>query len=63
MKRGKAYIEAGRQRIHKNNRFDMSFGEMEMFVEMMHHDSISAIIDAYYFGVEAGNRMAKKRRR
>ena len=62
MDREAKYIEKGRQRIRKNNRFDLSIGELRMFVEMMQKDRLSAIINSYYMGVEAGSRMAAKER-
>ena len=61
MKRGTAYINAGRERIKKDNHYSMSMGELEDFIETAcNEDIITAIANAYYMGIEAGARMTKK---
>ena len=62
MDRGRTYIEAGRQRIQKNDRYDLSMGEMDMLVRILNEDFFSALGDAFYLGVEAGARMTEKGR-
>ncbi len=56
------YIEAGKRLIRKNDRYDMSFAEMRMFIDTaVKKDIFSAIGDAFYMGVETGKRIEERK--
>ena len=60
--RGNKYIDAGRNRIKKNDRYGMSMGELEMLVNtVVDEDLYTAIGNAFYMGVEAGARMTERK--
>ena len=56
MNRGKAYIEAGKERIRKNDTYDMTMTELKALAERaLQQGDISTVIgDAFYMGVETG---------
>ena len=60
MKKGKKYIDSGRNRIKDNSRYGMSMSDLEMIVNMMVDDPYKAIGNAFYLGVEAGARMIER---
>ena len=60
----KKYAEAGRKRVHKNNRYDIYTSEITELMEMGSKsvtDLYYAIVNAYHMGIEAGARMAAKK--
>lgn len=61
MDRGARYIDAGRKKSHDNPQYGLTMGELTMFVNMAADKSIyDAIGNAFYLGLEAGTRLAKR---
>ena len=61
MTRGKAYIEAGRERIRDNDNYDMTMGDIMTLNNIANEeDLLTALSSAYYMGVEAGARLTEK---
>ena len=60
----KRYREAGRETIHKNPMYGLSCTEGYHLMydnEAVHRQPIDIMLDAFYMGVEAGTRIAKKK--
>lgn len=61
MHRGEKYINEGRKRIQNNNMYGLSMTELANLIETAYDDElISAIMEAFYMGVEAGARMVER---
>lgn len=56
--RSEKYIAAGRKKIHDNSAYSLSMGEVEHFLELGR--ALDVMAEAFYMGVEAGYRIAKK---
>lgn len=60
------YVEAGKKRIRKNDRYDIYTSEITELMEMGSKNVTGlfyAITNAYLMGIEAGSRMTEKKYR